>query len=529
MPRSYDRFPNQRTNADHNPLAKLLQWQDATTQSATAAGQTISNAIGTGSSQAAEASTNSIGTFISQIWMNFQSLLNSFTGDIDTNVNDFNTALTNTFTSIDNTFIEMWDAWITALGGDLDAVGLSGVAQLLSGLAINTTSPMAPVVAAVQSNAQILAIINNNPVQNGLEQTVVSNGDYHQSTAVSPITTTASLGAIVTAGQAKTFGFLQWMGEYSATLTDFVVNFYRMNSSGDLVHVGTTSDIAAMVPGTMAWILDDITALTCAATDLIGVEFQVITSGTVIPWGFTAPPAGDHPTAANKMLGFSQNWAGVGASTILAANIGWTATAPYVGIGVGTPPPTAYFPVQTPYPTSGTHVPASWATILDLVGVGAAGGGEGETGAGNGDGGTAGGWAGARLLIGVTNTAHPGMDIHVGAGVAISVPNVGGSGGAYFTPGDDGDATVFTWVDMAGATQTLTCPGGLGGQPTTNVSSWGLSPGNFSYDGFPYTGGTINTIGGVGHPPGGGGTGGAAFQFGFAGAAGYAWAVDRQS
>jgi hypothetical protein len=56
-----------------------------------------------------------------------------------------------------------------------------------------------------------------------------------------------------------------------------------------------------------------------------------------------------------------------------------------------------------------------------------------------------------------------------------------------------------------------------------------LSPGNFTFDSYPYSGGATNAIGGVGNSPGGGGPGGAAFQFGFAGAAGQAWTVDRQS
>lgn len=418
-----------------------------------------------------------------------------------------------------------------ALGGDVaDSGGWSWLANLMAGLGVNSTSPLAPIVESAQTSAQILAIVDSEPVQQNLEATVVSSGDHKLAVALtsSPITQTASLGTIVTAGQAKTFGFLQWMGAYTAAVTDFVANFYRMDASGNLVLVFTTSDIGPSVPSTMAWILDVVTALPCAATDLIGIEFQVVTSGTVVPWGFTAPPAGDHPTSLVKKAGFSQNWAGAAATDIAAADIGWVAKAPYIGLGVGTPPPTPFFPQQKPYYVSSTHIPASWATRVDLVGVGAGGGGEGETGAGNGDGGTQGGWEGVTLTVGVTNTVAAGMDIPIGGVITITV-GAGGVGGAFFTPGSDGDDTVFSWVNMAGTTETITCSGGLGGQPSTNLTSWGLSPGNFTFDDYPYTGGALNAVGGVGNRPGGGGCGGAAFQFGFAGGRGQAWTVDRQT
>jgi hypothetical protein len=420
-----------------------------------------------------------------------------------------------------------------ALGGDVaDSGNWAWLANLMAGLGVNSTSPLAPVVNSAQSSAQILAIVNREPVQANLEATVVSSGDHKLATALSstPITTTASMGTILTAGQAKTFGFLQWMGEYATGLgvTDFVVNFYRMDASGNLVHLFTTSDIGPSVPATMAWILDTITALPCAATDLIGIEFQVVTSGSVIPWGFTAPAAGAHPTSLVKMAGFSQNWAGAAATDIAAADIVWTPYAPYVGIGVGTPPPTPFFPQQKPYYASSTHTVPSWATLVDLVGVGAGGGGEGETGAGNGPGGTAGAWQGMQLTVGVTNTVNAGMDIPIGGTITITV-GTGGAGGAFFTPGNDGGGTVFSWVNMAGTAMTLTCNGGLGGQLSTNTLSWGLSPGNFTFDGYPYTGGSLNATGSVGNPPGGGGPGGQAFQFGLAGARGQAWTVDRQT
>lgn len=430
--------------------------------------------------------------------------------------------------NLSDTFDQMWNQMIAALGGGLDMIGLSGVAQLLSGLAINATSPIAPIVQSAQDSAQILATVTSEPVQQNLEQTVVGSGDHKLAVALtgSPITKTASLGTVITAGQAKTFGFLQWMAEFTSTVTNFVVNFYKMNTSGDLVWAATSSNIAPSIPSTMAWILDTISALSCNIADLIGIELQSVSTGNVIVWGYTSPPSGSHPTSTVKDAGFSQNWNGASATTIPAGSINWVEECPYVGIGVGSPPPTPYFPVQTPYITNDTHTMPSWAMFADLILLAGGGGGEGELGGATGYGGTGGSWNTKTLQVGVDIAAETVFTITLG---------VGGAGGVYFTAGTDGAPTTISWVDIHGASQSVVAAAGFGGNHTLGLSHNTLLQGDdpdpqiLTYLGLSYTGGGIQFNNYPGLFPGGGGAGGSFFQFGTAGAAGEAWIVDRQS
>lgn len=428
----------------------------------------------------------------------------------------------------DSNLVDTFTNWINqlgaALGGDVsDAGGLSWLAQLMNDLGVNTSSPLAGVVSTTQSNNQILAIVNNRPASAGLEATVESNGDYTAAAGLTnSVQSTSSYGTFITVTQAKTLGFVQWLGEYTAhPISGFYINFYKMDSSGNLDLLSSSTNLNAAISSAVEWYLWDLTTpISVNAGDVIAVEFQIIGSGGFQPYGYTAPIASSHPTAAIKQLGFTQNWGSSSASTISSGSIGWSQYAPYVGLGVGTPPPTPFFPQSNTYAVSSTHTIPSWANYIDLIAVGAGGGGEGETGAGNGDGGLGGAWATKTLVVGTDIAASGTITVTVGSG---------GSGGPYFTPGSAGTATTFSWTNPTLGSQTLTANGGVGGQPSTNVTSWGLSPGNQTFEGNTYFGGSTNAIGGVGNAPGGGGAGGAAFQYGFAGASGQAWTVDRQT
>jgi hypothetical protein len=427
--------------------------------------------------------------------------------------------------------------WINQLGAALNgnvagAGDLTWLAQLMSDIGVNPKSPLAGVVTSAQTSAQILATVDNCPVSAGLENTVESNGQYQTAATLSGelVAKTTSRGTFITVSQAKTLGFVQWIGEYTAAPTGFVINFYKMDGSGNLDLLFSSPDLSTTIFNTVQWYLWDIPTvhqIAVQAGDVIAVEFQITTTGTVNAFGYTAPVAGNHPSAAVKQLGFSQNWAGAAASTIASGSIGWSQYAPYVGLGVGTPPPTPYFPQQTPFPASGTHTALGWSNFIDLVGVGGGGGGEGEILIDIGAGGVGGTWVTQTLTVGVTNTVASGMDIPVGGVITVTVGQ-GGAAGPYFTPGSPGTATTFSWVDMAGATQTVTAAGGLGGQLTTNPYSYGLSPGNISYQGQTYVGGPDAYGISTGNAPGGGGAGGKPLLFGFAGAAGQGWTVDRQ-
>lgn len=433
------------------------------------------------------------------------------------------------FENLEDTIINTYNQLGAALGGDVaDAGGLAWLAQLMNDIGVNSSSPLWPFISITQSNNQALSVVNNQPVSAGLEATVESNGDYASAASLSgaQVAKTTSRGTCITISQPKTLGFIQWFGSYTSALTGFVINFYKMDSSGNLTYLFSSPDLSATVASSGApWYIWDLsTPIDVLAGDVIGVEFQIKTGGDINAYGFTEPTTSAHPTAAAQRLGFSQNWAGATASTIAEGSIGWSQYAPYVGLGVGMPPPTPYLPQQTPFLANGTHTLPPWLVagdLVDLAGVGGGGGGEGELGVSLGSGGLGGSWATKTLVV--------GTDIAPGGTITITVGD-GGAGSPYFTAGLPGTATIFEWTNPTTGTQTLTCAGGLGGSASTNITSWGLppSPGTLSFEDQNYFGGALITNG-VGNAPGGGGSGAGVFEFGFAGAPGQAWTVDRQS
>lgn len=192
------------------------------------------------------------------------------------------------------------------------------------------------------------------------------------------------------------------------------------------------------------------------------------------------------------------------------------------------PPANQYDPVHKIYTKSATRAISSWLVAgdkVDLVGLGAGGGGQGETGATQGRGGIGGNWNSKTLTV--------GTDIAPGGTITITVGK-GGAGGAYFADGSDGTATVFSWKNPSGTTKTLTCAGGHGGglaHGNENALTWGkaVDPASYSYQGYTYQGGGTQLNGQPGLYPGGGGSGGYAFQYGWAGANGEAWTTERQA
>lgn len=157
-----------------------------------------------------------------------------------------------------------------------------------------------------------------------------------------------------------------------------------------------------------------------------------------------------------------------------------------------------------------------WTSYIDVVLLG--GGASGQTGSGAvgtaGKGGTAGQWYAVRLTRGVdipwtliTFTVTVGAGGAQAANSDLASPNAGGNSSAVIN----------------GVTYTAT-----GGQTTTSTQN-GASPGNYTFQGITYTGGTGGT-GNAGAPtaPGAAGAGGNGGIFGSrtrgaAGAAGAAW------
>jgi len=438
--------------------------------------------------------------------------------------------------------VDTFDALINqlgaALGGDVaDAGGLAWLAQLMNDIGINSTSPLWTFVNQSNTTANTVNYQNAKPLTYGMDNTTQSNITFQpQMIPMTLNTSSAPLVTFVRFSQAMVANTVGFVASSSGSPTGFSVNVYKVDFTNSVLdYLGQTTGLQAELSSSPAFILPSAFATNCKLGDTLALAFSPPTgSGSVITlYGQTASGTAvtmpNHPTA--NQAAFTGTVSGsLGTGNIAFSRLTFTnANVPYVGFESSATPSPVFVPQSNTFTTNSTYTIQSWDVYVDLVIVGGGGGGEGETGAGNGPGGCGASWAATTLTVG---TSGP-TGIAAGATITITI-GTGGAGGPYFTPGNPGTATTFSWHDASGTVQTLTAAGGLAGNAINNLTSWGLSPGNQVWPASgpsskTYFGGGTNAIGGVGNPPGGGGTGGAAFQFGFAGAIGQAWIVDRQS
>jgi hypothetical protein len=181
---------------------------------------------------------------------------------------------------------------------------------------------------------------------------------------------------------------------------------------------------------------------------------------------------------------------------------------------------------QTFYGASGSHtydVPP-WAAHVDIIVLGAGGGGQSEQGYNEGQGGMAGHWAGVTLEVGVDVAASAALSVTVGAGGAHPT--------FYWEDGSPGEASTVSWTPLGGSTVTspLTGAGGAGGTTEIDIFNYdGQAAGDFTWNGKKYQGGLEAGINFPGNAPGGGGGGAVFFLFGANGADGGVWIVARQT
>ena len=147
-----------------------------------------------------------------------------------------------------------------------------------------------------------------------------------------------------------------------------------------------------------------------------------------------------------------------------------------------------------------------WADTVELVAVGAGGGGAGGGLFSTGDGGRAGSWAhtSVQATAGATLTAQPGL---------------GGSGGSSNSSNGSAGGDAIVRVD---GQEVLRASGG-GPGTSTNGNQPGRAAGNHSAFGRTFTGGGNASNGQSGNPPGGGGGPGAPLNSGNPGGQGRVW------
>jgi hypothetical protein len=424
-----------------------------------------------------------------------------------------------------------WDSLEAALGITTTVTAGTSTPASVAAAAATVAQNASTAAATSLANQNILGAVNNNPVSAGLEETVTSNFDYATASTTAGITPfTSSAGTCVRMTQAKTLGFVQWVGFYTAghPPTGLYINFYKMDSSGNLDLLFTSANLVTALASTAQWnIYDFPTAdlISVNAGDVIAVEFQVTgTAGTYTLAGLASSATNNHPTANIQNIGFTQSWSSA-ASTIPAASVGWTGKAPYVGLGVGAPsiPPLYQQPIQSYYGSAGTqtYTLPPWFRLgtdyLDAIVLGGGGGG----GAGAAGGGSAGG--GTTITV---TTASGSQTLTGAAGAGGASGDVAEGSTAYYggSPGNYNWNSINAYGGGTANWGTAGSPagGGGGGAQYFDFYGYGGHPGSFNAATYQPTSATVSVTVGAGGAPN------AQYSPG-AGAAGGVWLLARQA
>jgi hypothetical protein len=184
--------------------------------------------------------------------------------------------------------------------------------------------------------------------------------------------------------------------------------------------------------------------------------------------------------------------------------VNYSANVPWFGLA-GSTNSMVLAPYTQEFTASGAftfNIPSDYQVAgmqIDIIALGAGGGGQGCWALYVGNGGAAGSYATATLTYGTT--------IPLGTTTISGSIGVGGAGGtAYENPGSNGGNTTVTGISSWGG---LTANGGAGGSGTFGAAYDGASPSNETLSGITYYGGAQqNVTSSNGNAPGGAGSGG---------------------
>ena len=428
--------------------------------------------------------------------------------------------------NIGATFQADWNQLISGFVGTPNGVG-----AVLSDLQ-NIGNEVSSMASLGEMSFNLLGIRNNKSVDTGFLNSSNSNLTLNtialQPTAPTfTITQSTAITAFERMPENGVIGVVSWLGYGVTNITDFRVNIWKMNTTtGDETLVHNSVNIIGSVLAAMGHNIYSLPAqIPILAGDVYGFEFTVIGSGSHNIAGQTTWMP-NHPTVYPKNYAAVRNSGGTNPpASIASASVVYSTTVPFVEFGVSA---TSTLTPNSPenflfnQVGAGTVPIPDWANFVDVIALGAGGGGfPGAVGFNNnGNGGGAGQWQ--------TKTWVRGTDFS-GTGVIVSVTiTAGGTGGAASgSPPTSGGAA--TTVAITG--HTVTAAGGAGGTGQGGTSS-GASPGTRTYNGVPYAGGGVQgSLGAAGAPAGGGGAGGTSLYAGAGGngAPGCAWLVFRQS
>jgi hypothetical protein len=469
----------------------------------------------------------------------------------DVNVDDIWTQIiTGTFNPLGALFPGLLDSSVVGGHGGLadlattwqemwDQVWPGGSGRSLADVANTSTDVAATANTAAtvgNDNAAILAIRNNQAgfeVMDPTSQATIPNSLLMGSSVPTfAVTRTTATSDFIRVKQSSLWGSIAWVGSGVSAITTAVWTVYKVDQTNGLrTKVYESADVSFLMGASLIWMNHDIPTanrIQVEPGEVYVFELKVTGTGThtvagtvnALPVnGSTSVWPSKHGAVRNSNTG---DTAGVSPSTIADASITYSNNVPFIEVGIADGD--IAVPVYTPRTEVFDIVGAfsysipPWAVYLDVIAVGAGAGGQGGQ-AFTGNGGGGGGWQAVTLLRGVdiplTTTSITGS---VGAGGAGSTGN--GS------PGGSSTAIATGWAGLTAAGGTNPNPSGSGPIP-------GLSPGNETFNGVPYTGGASQTTArSAGIAPGGGGAGGNLSFIavsGGAGARGQVWIVARTS
>jgi len=417
-------------------------------------------------------------------------------------------------------------AFIDALVGGL--VGAPG-----SGAGLTDIFNISKIVSSMASLGQyaweILGLRNNTPIFTGMLPNGKSNFPISGINADLACTQSASLIATYRIQESMPLGVVSWLGFGTSGITGFYCNIWKINStSGDWSLVQHSPNIVANLnPGATPqwnfWELD--TPVAAVAGEEYAFEL-VSVGGTHTVRGIdTTDKIPDHPFASVVRPAATRNNTTPTSppDTIAKASVTRASKIPWIEIAIDTGNMPGYFDPVEVYMTETGQVPIpKWCGYIDLVALGAGGGGNhGGTAGFYGEGGYAGKWAFKTLVAGV--------DFNLGSDTYVAfTPGVGGAGGYNIViPGQTGGTS--TW--KLGSTTVLTAAGGEGGDALRfGGHTVGQGAGVQTFNGVTFQGGGDQNVYGSGGTTGSGGAGGnwISFQAGGAGGPGVGWGIFRQ-
>ena len=423
--------------------------------------------------------------------------------------------------NIGATFQTDWNQLISGFVGTPNGVG-----AVITDLQ-NVGYEIASMASLGQMSFNLLGIRNNKSVDTGFLNSSNSNLSLN-AVALQPtaptftITQSTAITAFERMPENGVIGVVSWLGYGVTNITDFRVNIWKMNTTtGDVTLVHNSANIIGSVLSAMGHNIYSLpTPISILAGDVYGFEFALVGSGSHTIAGQTTWMP-NHPTVYPKNYAALRNSGGTGPpASIASASVVYTTNVPFVEFGVSagsvlTPTSPENF-LFNQVGAGSVPIP-DWANYVDVIALGAGGGGNAGGFGTYGNGGTAGQWG--------TKTWVRGTDF-TGSGVIVS---------ATVTSGGAGGTSGGSAASGGGAT-TVSIPGGhtvpaAGGAAGAGGIMAGGSPGSQLYNGTTYIGGIAQvSAGGPGVAPGGAAAGGTLYAGrGGNGAPGCAWLVFRQS